>query len=541
MDPSLLSTKLFIPKSRQDLVPRPQLLEKLNTGHNKKLTLISAPAGFGKSTLLGSWVHQSDRNIAWVSLDENDNSPTRFLTYLITAISRSVGSDTVFGKSSIALLQSPHPPSIVEVMGSLINEITSFAGKISLVLDDYHLIRESSIDESLAFLLDHQPQNFHLIIATRDDPQLPLARLRAKNQLNELRAVDLCFTPAETAEFLNQVMGLDIPAEDINILETRTEGWIAGLQLAAFSLQGQKDTAEIIKSFSGSHRFVMDYLIEEVLEKQSEDVRTFLLQTAILDRMTGSLCVALTDQVNGQQTLEYLEKANLFIVPLDNERRWYRYHHLFVDLLRQRFHQSTALSSRDRAGVHAELHIRASEWYGQNDLPADAIRHAIAAKDFALAADLAELAWPAMSGSFQSIEWLGWVKELPGELVRTRPVLCVGYAWAFLNSGKLESAHASLLDAEHWLKPTENGRPSIASEGMVIVDQEQFQSLPISLATARAYHAKAISDMPSTVKYAQRVLDLLPEGDTQWRGLAIALLGLSTLHHPLGNILFQNW
>jgi LuxR family maltose regulon positive regulatory protein len=308
-------------------------------------------------------------------------------------------------------------------MASLINEITSFNGKISLVLDDYHLIREPSIDESLAFLLDHQPQNFHLIIATRDDPQLPLARLRAKNQLNELRAVDLCFSPAETAEFLNQVMGLDIPAEDINILETRTEGWIAGLQLAAFSLQGQKDTAEIIKSFSGSHRFVMDYLIEEVLEKQPEDVQAFLLRTSILDRMTGSLCNALTDQVNGQQTLEYLEKANLFIVPLDNERRWYRYHHLFSDLLRQRLHQSTALSSRDRAGDHAKLHIRASEWYRKNDLPADAVQHAIAAKDFARAADLTELAWPAMSGGFQSITWLGWVKLLPEELVRARPVL----------------------------------------------------------------------------------------------------------------------
>ena len=277
----------------------------------------------------------------------------------------------------------------------------------------------------------------HLVITTREDPNLPLARLRARSQLTELRAATLRFTPDEAAEFLNQVMGLNLSAEDIAALETRTEGWIAGLQLAAISMQGHQDVSSFIQSFTGSHHFVLDYLVEEVLHQQSENVQTFLLRTSILDRLCGSLCdaVLLDASASGQDTLEYIEHANLFLVPLDNERRWYRYHHLFADLLRQRLHQSMASSTgdSDTGGGVSELHRRASAWYADNGLPADAIRHALAAKDFARAADLIELAWPAMDGRFQSATWLGWARVLPDELVRARPVLSVAYAWALLN------------------------------------------------------------------------------------------------------------
>jgi LuxR family maltose regulon positive regulatory protein len=531
---TLLQTKLFIPPLRQNLVARLRLIERLNQGLRlgHKLTLISAPAGFGKTTLVSEWVgglrldaaneNQTINRIAWLSLDGGDNDLARFLAYFIAALNQVEGKETTIGKGALGMLQSPQPPPAEAVLTSLINEIAAVPDRIILALDDYHLIDSSPVDDALTYLLDHLPPQMHLVIATRDDPQLPLARLRARGQLTELRAADLRFSPSEAAEFLNQVMGLNLSAEDIAALETRTEGWIAGLQLAAISMQGREDAASLIKSFSGSHRFVLDYLIEEVLEQQSESVQNFLLKTAILDRLTGSLCDAFIGQDNGQATLETLEQANLFIVPLDNERRWYRYHHLFADLLRQRLRQT-----------HLEqiptLHSQASEWYERNGLPSDSIRHAFAAEDFERAADLAELAWPAMSGGIQSISWLGWLKALPDELVRARPVLSVGYAWAFLNSGKLEAAEARLLDTERWLEPTTDTseRLEAPSIKMVVVDEEQFRSLPVSLATARAYHAQAIGDVSGTVKYARRVLDLLPEGDHQWRGAASSLLGLA--------------
>jgi LuxR family maltose regulon positive regulatory protein len=529
---SLLQTKLFIPQIRPNLGLIERLNQGLQLGH--RLVLISAPAGFGKTTLVGEWVQAMGGAtppvaIAWLSLDETDNDPTRFLSYFFAAL-RTI--EAGFGKGALGALYAsqPQPPPAEPILTALINEIAAIPDRIILVLDDYHLIEAQPIHDALTFLLRHLPPQMHLVIATREDPHLPLSRLRARGQLTELRARDLRFTSSEAAEFLNQVMGLDLSAEDIAALETRTEGWIAGLQLAAISMQGRDDATSFIESFTGSHRLVLDYLIEEVLNHQPQNVQTFLLQTAILNRLTGSLCDAVrfgkakspTGQENGQAILEMLERANLFIVPLDEERRWYRYHHLFADILRQRLRQT-----------HLEqiptLHSRASEWYERNGLPSDAIRHALATEDFERAAGLAELAWPAMSESFQSIQWLGWLKALPDELVRARPVLSVRYAWAFLNAGKLEAAEARLLDAERWLEPTVdmNERPKAPSAEMVVVDEEQFRSLPVSIATARAYHAQAIGDVSGTVKYTQRVLDLLPEGDHQWRGAASSLLGLA--------------
>ncbi len=521
MPETLLRTKLFVPPLRPNLVPRPQLIERLNQGLQlgHKLTLISAPAGFGKTTLVSEWVACCERPAAWLSLDEGDNDPTRFLTYLVAALQTIAAN---IGEGVLGVLQSPQPRPTESILTALLNEITAVPDNFALVLDDYHLIDAKPVDDALTFLLEHLPPQMHLIIATREDPHRPLARLRAGGQLTELRTTDLRFTSAEAARFLNQVMGLNLSAVEIAALENRTEGWIAGLQLAALSKQGRADTASFTQAFTGSHHFVLDYLVEEVLQRQPERVRSFLLQTSILDRLSGPLCDAVTGQEDGRGMLEALERGNLFVVPLDDKRQWYRYHHLFADVLR-------AHSMEEQPDRIPTLHRRASEWYEQKDLPSDAIRHAIAAEDFNRAADLAELAWPAWSGSFQSITWLGWVKVLPEELVRARPVLSVAYAQALLGAGKLEAAEARLLDAERWLEPTVDmsDRPEAPTTKMVVVDEEQFRSLPASRAMARAYHAQAIGDFPGTVKYTQRLLDLLPEGDHLRRGQTTALLALA--------------
>jgi len=529
---SLLTTKLYIPSTRPELVPRPLLIKQLNEGLHRKLTLISAPAGFGKTTLVTEWLDsvrldakneiQTENKIAWLSLDAGDNDPERFLSYFIAALKQIKGMDATFGNEALSMLQSPQLPPTEDILTSLINELAAASVRIILVLDDYHLIEAQPIHDALTFLLEHQPPQMHLVFATREDPQLPLARLRAQDQLTELRARDLRFTSSEAAEFLNHVMSLDLSVEDIAALETRTEGWIAGLQLAAISLQGQADTSRLIQSFTGSHRLVLDYLIEEILDQQPEDIQTFLLQTAILNRLTGSLCDSINGRDNGQETLEMLDRANLFIVPLDGERQWYRYHHLFADLLRQRLRQTYPEKI-------STLHSRASKWYEKNKFPSDAIRHAIVIEDYERAADLAELAWPAWSGSSQSIAWLGWVKDLPDELVRARPVLSLAFAWAFLSAGKLEAAESRLRNTERWLEPQNvmRDRSKASTSKMVVVDEEQYRSLPASLATARAYHAQAIGDVHGTVKYTRRILDLLPEGDHQGRGAASSLLGLA--------------
>src|SRR5438477_5610175 len=343
MSTPILATKLYIPPPPPKAVFRPRLIERLNEGFRRKLTLISAPAGFGKTTLISQWVASCDRQVAWLSLDEGDSDPTRFLTYLVAAL-RTIAP--TLGEGVLGALQSPQPPPPEAMLTALLNDLTTISDHLVLVLDDYHVLDAKAVDHALTFLLEHLPPQMHLVIATREDPQLPLARLRARGQLTELRAVDLRFTPSEVAAFLNQVMGLKLSAEAIAALERRTEGWIAGLQLAAISMQGQQDATGFIKSFTGSHHFVLDYLVEEVLGQQSERVQTFLLRTSILDRMSGPLCdaVLLDPSGSGQATLEHLERANLFLVPLDSERRWYRYHQLFADLLGLRLHQSIASS-----------------------------------------------------------------------------------------------------------------------------------------------------------------------------------------------------
>src|SRR3954447_21547775 len=356
MSTPILTTKLYIPPPRSNAVPRTRLIACLNAGLHGKLTLIAAPAGFGKTTLVSAWVALCDQQVAWLSLDEGDSDPTRFLIYFVAALQTIVPT---IGAGVLGVLQSPQPPPTESMLTALLNDIATLPDHVILVLDDYHILDAKPIDAALTFLLEHMPPQLHLVIATREDPQLPLARLRVRDQLTELRDMDLRFTPAEAAAFLTHVMGLNLSTEDIDALEARTEGWIAGLQLAALSLRGHHDATSFIRSFTGSSRFIIDYLAEEVLERHPEAIRAFLLRTSVLERMCGPLCDAVlnvqsdavtlagaSERISSQAMLEKLERSNLFIVALDDERRWYRYHHLFADLLRQRLHQRSAWSPR---------------------------------------------------------------------------------------------------------------------------------------------------------------------------------------------------
>jgi LuxR family maltose regulon positive regulatory protein len=521
----LLQTKLHIPPIRSGLVRRPRLLEHLNAGLDRKLSLMSAPAGFGKTTLVSEWLDDlrvdaaGETRIvggtAWLSLDEGDNDPTRFLAYLTAAL-QTIEPD--IGKGMSVALQSSEPPPAEAALASLINDIAAIPATMILALDDYHLINAQPIYDALAFLLKHLPPRMHLVIATREDPHLPLARLRARGQLTELRASDLRFTSSEAAEFLNRVMGLDLSAEDIAALETRTEGWIAGLQLAAISMQGHKDTTGFVKSFTGSHRFVLDYLVEEVLEQQSESVRAFLRQTSVLDRLTGPLCDALTGQDNGQATLKMLERANLFIVPLDEERRWYRYHQLFADLLRQRQRQTQLEQA-------PTLHHRASEWYEQNGFADEAIEHALRAGDFERAAYLIEERVDVLWQRGEHIKLRRWLAGLPVELVFSKPHLCILHAWHLFTSGQHHAAETSLQAAEQALEtsiagatetlPLQQGQPPD-------IDRMMLQG---RMAAIRAFLACYRGDLSETIQYARQALENLPGQDSNWRGTAAIALG----------------
>lgn len=450
MSTPVLATKLYIPPPppRSKVVLRPRLFERLNAGLHTKLTLISASAGFGKTTLVSQWLAVCGRPAAWLSLDERDNDPPRFLTYLVAAlqtIAPHIGEDVV------AVLQSPSPPPAETLLTSLLNEIAGIPTDFLLVLDDYHMVDSRAIDHALTFLIDYLPPQMHVVLTTREDPNLPLARLRARSQLTELRVKDLRFTADEATAFLNQVMGLNLSAPDIAALETRTEGWIVGLQLAALSMQGHANTASFIHSFTGSHHFVLDYLVEEVLQRQPENVQTFLLRTSILDRLCGSQCDAVMGDTtaSGQNILKTIEQANLFIIPLDNERRWYRYHHLFADLLRQRLHQSATASTVD------ELHTRASKWYEASGLELEAFHHAAAAHDVQRAARLLEGKGMPLHFRGAVIPVLNWLGSLSATVLDARPSLWVMYASALSMAGQSTAVEPKLQAAEAALQAVE--------------------------------------------------------------------------------------
>jgi LuxR family maltose regulon positive regulatory protein len=505
----LLATKLYVPRLRRGLVARPRLIERLSRGAESRLTLISAPAGFGKTTLLAAWLADApagERSAAWLSLDQADNQPGSFWTYLVAAL-QSVAPG--IGARALSLLREPQPPPLQSVLATLLNELGAVPDDVVMVLDDYHVIDAHDVNDGMAFLLDRLPPQIHIVITTRADPALPLARLRARGELVEIRAADLRFTPNEAAAYLNEVMGLDLPAGDVAALEARTEGWIAALQLAALSIQGRDDVGGFIAGFAGDDRYIVDYLVEEVLHRQPERVRSFLLETSILARMTGPLCDAVTGQGGGRATLEALDRGNLFLVPLDDRRQWYRYHQLFADVLRARLLD-------ERPELAPELHRRACEWHEEHGDRSEAIRHAMAGGNVDRAADLVELAIPAT------------LEALPDELIRTRPVLSVAYAATLLEGGRVEGVDARLRDAERWLDTTADGRagPRSRATAMVVVDQDAFRRLPGSIALYRAALAMAHGDVAGTRTHAQQVLDLVDEDDQLGRGAAAGLLGL---------------
>ena len=487
----------------------------MDRGAASKLMLVSAPAGFGKTTLLAEWLAAGpaaptdERSVAWLSLDRGDNHPASFWTYVIAAL-RTVAPGV--GASALALLQAAQPPPIETVLTTLLNDLGAVANDIVLVLDDYHVIDSRDVQEGMAFLLDHLPPRLHLVIASRADPALPLARLRARGELVEIRAADLRFTPDEAAAYLNGVMGLELTAQDMAALEGRTEGWIAALQLAALSMQGRDDVAGFIAGFAGDDRYIVDYLVEEVLQRQPDRVQTFLLQTSILGRLSGSLCDAVTGQDGGKAMLEALDRGNLFLVPLDDRRQWYRYHHLFADVL----HARLLDEQPDRV---PDLHRRASEWYEQNGERSEAIRHALAAEDFERAADLVELAIPAMRRDRREAAVRGWLEALPDELIKVRPVLSVAVAGELMVRGEVEGVEARLRDAERWL--------DAPSAEMVVVDEKEFRELPTAIAMYRAGQALIRGDVAGTMSHARHALELVGQDDYLRRGAAATLLGLA--------------
>jgi len=516
----LLETKLRVPRQRHGSVPRPRLVEHLGRGDESALTLVSAPAGFGKTTLLTEWLAAAPgdgRSVAWLSLDQRDNDPARFWTYLVAALQRVA---TRIGAGALSLLQSPQSP-METVLGSLLNDLHAVPDDVVLVLDDYHVIEAPEVQDGMAFLLEHLPPQIHLVIAGRADPALPLARLRGRGELVEVRAADLRFTPDEAAAYLNGAMGLSLTAQDVAALEGRTEGWIAALQLAALSLQGRDDVAGFIADFAGDDRYIVDYLLEEVLQRQPEHIRAFLLQTSILSRLNGALCDAVTGQDGGKAMLEALDRGNLFLIALDDRRQWYRYQHLFADVLRARLLD-------ERPDDVPDLHRRASEWYEHSGDRSEAIHHAMAGEDVDRAADLVELAIPEMSQGRREATLRRWIEALPDEVIRVRPVLSVGYAAMLVIHGEFEGVEARLRDAERWLGTTADAPESEApSTAMVVVDEEAFRRLPCAVAVYRAGQAWILGDVTGTITHARQALDLVGADDHLGRGAAAGMLGLA--------------
>jgi len=551
----LLSTKFYIPRQplshRDTFVSRPQLLAQLVAGLSGKLTLIAAPAGFGKSFLLSNWIDESNESQAaalpsdagnasptfcWLSLEESDNDPIRFWLYFIAALQ---ANNPGLATDLPPLLQSPEPPPLGTILTMLLNALSAWPSEIEpaivLVLDDYHAITTPAIHQSLSFLLEHLPPTLHIIMTTRADPPLPLARLRAHGQLAEIRADDLRFTDAETAHFLNECMGLHLSPNEVALLTARTEGWIVGLQLAALSMRGHDDKAGFLRSFSGGHRYILNYLIEEVLNQQPKAIQTFLLHTSILARLCGDLCNALMDsadgtlsspdQSNGQAMLEQLEKANLFLVPLDDRGEWYRYHQLFAEVLHYRLHQSQPL-------LLPLLHGRASRWYAQNGYLADAIQHALLAADFPYAATLIEEAWPTLWNQGAIATLFTWMQALPpsdtpDKPLWNRPNLYISYAWGLALTGQIEAAEGCVQEVTVTLQQMDTTGTTVAHE-----------TLLGRAAALRAMLAARRGDPAAAVLFAEQALTLIPTA-ARTRGDAYYALGLAKQQQGMLDAAFE--
>jgi LuxR family maltose regulon positive regulatory protein len=496
---ALLATKLHMPRSRTGFVVRPRLVDRLGQAHEGELTLVCAPAGFGKTALLADWARRDPRPVAWLSLDEGDNDPARFWRHVAAAL------DTVrpgVAQQVAALLQGLQPTSFEAVVTALVNELVGVADEVVLLLDDYHLIDAAPIHASVRFLLEHLPPQLRLVVASRTDPPLPLARLRARGQLAELRERDLRFTPQETADLLRSTVGLDLPEAAVVALADRTEGWVAGLQLAALSLQGRTDIAAFVDGFSGSHRYVLDYLTEEVLDGQPDYLVRFLLATSVLERLCGPLCEAVTGRADSQALLEQVERANLFLVPLDEVRGWWRYHHLFADLLRARLAQ-------ERPERVAQLHRAAAAWSEEHGLVDDAVRHALAAEELGWVARLVEQHFEELLWRSEDATLRRWLQALPTKLVRSSPRLCLAQAYWALVGGRPEAVVPLLADAERAIAAVaeEPYEPSVGRAASLLAN------VPAAITLVRAMLARNYGDAERTTAFSQQALTQLSEED----------------------------
>jgi LuxR family maltose regulon positive regulatory protein len=527
-----LTTKLYLPPARQTLVERPRLLEELNEGLKGKLTLISAPAGFGKTSLVTAWREQTDVPLAWLSLDEEDNEPLRFLDYLVAALG---GVDEEFTQETSGLLKVPSVPPVKVLLNSLLNEINAHDTEFVLALDDYHVITEAVIHESLSLLIERLAPHAHVLIVSRSDPPFPLARLRARGELKEVRASDLRFNGTEATRFLNDVMSLGLGPDDIFALGERTEGWITGLQLSALSLQGRENKSELVREFAGDNRFILDYLLEEVLNCQPEEVQDFLLRTSILTRLTGPLCDALTLSQHGHETLEHLERANLFLIPLDNRGNWFRYHHLFADLLRLKLRQR-----QGGAGVR-ELQIKASLWCEQHDLAEEAIAYALAAQDWERALNLIE------SASYQLISMGGfarvnhWLEAIPEAALKARPLILPAYVPTLLYKEEFDKV-------ERYLQIIEQAE-----------SEEVRRYLNSFVWSSRSLASAARYDTERATEFSRKSLEALIPGDVKQQAVAMqtrvrstwlagdikateeSLIEAFPIYQQAGHVMFEVW
>jgi LuxR family maltose regulon positive regulatory protein len=518
----LLQTKLFPPRTTRGLVDRDRLRQRLDPSELPALLVVSAPAGFGKSTLLaqsllGAAGQPGRPAVAWLSLDAGDSDPSTYWAYVLAALRTAAPG---VGGSAQVLLESPGGAPITTVLTSLLNDLAASDEEVVLVLDDYHVIRAPDIHEAMTFLVDHLPPALRLVIATRADPPLPLARLRARGELAEVRAADLRFTDQETAAYFD-AMGLHLSAGEVSTLEGRTEGWVAALQLAALSLQGREDAAGFIEGFAGDDRHVVDYLVEEVVHRQTEEVRDFLLRTSVLGRLSGSLTDAVTGRTDGRAMLETLDRDNLFLVPLDDQRRWYRYHHLFADMLQARLlHESP--------GEVAELHRRASAWHEQDGDTTAAIDHALAAGDVDRAAHLVELAVRGMGKDRREVQLRRWMEALPEEVFAARPMLAIGHVGSLMSTGETRGVEARLRIAERWAEEARAAPAGTLPAGLVVADPAEVGKLPGWIRVYRAGLALMAGDRDATMVHGREAIALLDPDDNLGNGAATALMGLAS-------------
>ena len=515
----LLTTKLYFPPARSSLVSRPRLVERLQNGLTSRLMLVSAPAGYGKTTLMSEWRAGvgCDYSTAWLSLDNDDNDPTLFLTYIIAALATLKPG---FGETALSWLQSSPPLSTQVILTSLINEMGEIDKPFALVLDDYHVITNHPIHEAVTYLLNHLPSQMHLVILTRADPPIPLSRMRARNQLIEIRAADLRFTVEEAATFLNQVMKVALSIDQVGALEQRTEGWVTGLQLAALSMQGRDDLQSFVSAFTGSHHYILDYLADEVLNSQSESVQEFLLRTSILDRLTAPLCDMLTDRTDSQLIMENLERANLFIIPMDDEQRWYRYHHLFAELLRKRLGQIYP-------NVIADLHRKAAVWHEQQRFIEKSIEHYFYIKDYdQIVHLLRQYYFQLMIPRNVTLLW-HWFNLFPDDILRGNPWLSLYYAWLIWNRG-------DRIAVESYLDSAQQALDHRVSTDQLRKDDLEYRTLQAEILSFRGVISASKGESEHTIELANQTLALAPE--TAYTIRSIVYLNLYVIHRDRGEL-----